>query len=307
MDDNPLVSIIINACNAEKYLSETIDSVLSQSYTNWEIIFWDNQSTDNTKGIVGKYTDSRIHYFMAPKFTELGEARNLAIGRSSGNFIAFLDSDDVWMPEKLEKQIPLFVDAGLGLVYSNSNFLIDKIDRGSVFDNISPIRGKCFRELLVHYPISLETVVIRKKALDQLTKMFDERFSGIEEYDLFCRVAECWEIDYIDEPLSKWRVHEDSWTHRNSEKFMEERQLMHDDLFARKDLEALYPGIIQQIKEHEYHSRMMWFWRDGQGAEARLNLSKSGKSIGRYVLFYVITFFSAKFFDRVRTKLRWLR
>ena len=307
MGDNPLVSIIINAFNAEKYLSKTIDSVLSQSYTNWEIIFWDNQSTDDTKAIVDTYTDSRIHYFMAPKFTELGEARNLAIAKSSGQFLAFLDSDDLWMPSKLEKQLPIFNDASIGLVYCDSTVLVDEVDQSNTFQAMRPIRGRCFRELLTHYPISLETVVVRKRAIESLSYMFDRRFTGIEEYDLFCRIAEYWAIDYIDEPLSKWRSHSESWTHRNGSKFMDERLVMYADLFARQDIEQLYPGIIAEISEYDSHMRLMWFWREGRGEEARKNLPKKSKSYLRYLVFYWCTFFPAKFFESIRNGLANIR
>lgn len=299
MDKSPLVSIVINAFNAEKYLNETIDSVFSQTYTNWEIIFWDNKSTDSTKNIIKNYDDKRIKYFLASKFTELGEARNMAISRSSGEFIAFLDSDDIWMPRKLEKQIPLFRNKNVGLVYSNSKFLVNNKDKGSIFDNVDPIRGSCFRKLLFNYPISLEAAVVRKKAMDGLNKLFDERFTGIEEYDLFCRISENWEIDYVDEPLSKWRVHENSWTHKNSEKFMEERDLMYSDMLARNDIEKIYPGITQELNEYEYHNKMMWYWRNGKAAVARRHLLKSGKSKLKFILFYLMTFIPAKPFEKL--------
>src|SRR5690349_15614731 len=106
----PLVSVIMNCFNGEKYLRHAIDSVLSQSYKNFEIIFWDNQSTDRSAEIFKSYTDTRLKYFYAPKHTWLYEARNYAIQKASGQFIAFLDSDDWWETHKLEKQISLFED-----------------------------------------------------------------------------------------------------------------------------------------------------------------------------------------------------
>ena len=111
---DPLVSIIMNCHNGEKYLNEAICSVLSQTYENWELIFWDNQSTDKSSVIVQKYKDTRIQYFYAETYTRLGEARNHAIKKSQGEFIAFLDCDDLWMSTKLEKQIPLFSDTRVG-------------------------------------------------------------------------------------------------------------------------------------------------------------------------------------------------
>ena len=89
IDSKLLISIIINCFNGEKFLRETIDSVVNQTYTNWEIIFWDNQSTDSTAEIVQSYKDNRIRYFYAPNHTPLGEARNLAMKEARGDYIGF--------------------------------------------------------------------------------------------------------------------------------------------------------------------------------------------------------------------------
>jgi len=115
----PLVSVIMNCYNSAQYLHEAIESVLAQTYSHWEIIFWDNQSTDESVSIFKSYSDKRLHYFLAPEHTKLGKARNLAVKQARGEWIGFLDCDDVWLPEKLEKQITIILeeDTELGLVY----------------------------------------------------------------------------------------------------------------------------------------------------------------------------------------------
>ena len=105
MDLKPLVSVIINCFNGEKYLKESISSVLNQTYKNWEIIFWDNQSKDDSSKILKSFNDNRLKYYYAPQHTSLYKARNLAIARCNGEFISFIDSDDWWDPEKLEKEV----------------------------------------------------------------------------------------------------------------------------------------------------------------------------------------------------------
>ena len=97
----PLVSIIINCYNGEKYLREAIDSIYSQTYVNWEIIFWDNCSTDRSAEIAKSF-DHRLRYYCTVDTTPLGAARNLAIKKTKGKYIAFLDCDDLYLPEKLE-------------------------------------------------------------------------------------------------------------------------------------------------------------------------------------------------------------
>ena len=118
--EKPLVSVIINCFNGEKYLREALDSVVTQTYKNWEIIFWDNQSTDKSAEIFKSYKDSRLKYYCASSHADiLYEARNYALKKTNGDFIAFLDVDDWWLPNKLEKQIPLFSDPEVGVVYGN--------------------------------------------------------------------------------------------------------------------------------------------------------------------------------------------
>ena len=122
----PLVSVIMNCHNGEKYLIESISSLITQSYKNWELIFWDNNSTDNSKKIVIKFKDKRIKYFRSNKFNKLYHARNLAINKANGKYIGFLDVDDLWEKNKLKKQIEFFyVNKRIKVIYSNF-FLIDE-------------------------------------------------------------------------------------------------------------------------------------------------------------------------------------
>ena len=106
-ENQPLVSIIMNCYNGEAYLHESIKSVLSQTYQNWELIFWDNKSKDNSAQIFKSYKDKRFKYFYADEHTTLYKARNLAIEKSQGELLAFIDTDDIWEHNKLELQVPV--------------------------------------------------------------------------------------------------------------------------------------------------------------------------------------------------------
>ena len=117
------VSVIMNCLNCSKYLREAIDSVYAQTYKNWEIIFWDNASTDNSAEIAKSY-DEKLRYFRGEKTVPLYAARNLALKQAKGKYIAFLDCDDYWLPQKLERQVEIFEsDKNIGLVYSNVEIL----------------------------------------------------------------------------------------------------------------------------------------------------------------------------------------
>ena len=115
---NPLVSIIMNCYNGEKFLNESIKSVLNQSYKNWELIFWDNMSSDNSSKIIKKIDDSRIKYYLSNKFEKLYKARNLALEKASGKFICFLDTDDLWETTFIEKNLNKISKLNSSIIYS---------------------------------------------------------------------------------------------------------------------------------------------------------------------------------------------
>ena len=120
MKKQPLVSVIINCLNGEKYLYKAIKSVLNQNYKNWEIVFFDNNSLDKSFSILKKFKDKRIKYFKSKKTYTLYKARNLAIQKSKGKFISFLDVDDWWEKNKLNKQVKFFLEnPNTDVLYSN--------------------------------------------------------------------------------------------------------------------------------------------------------------------------------------------
>ena len=124
----PTVSIIMNCLNGERYLRQAIDSVFNQTYKDWEIIFWDNGSTDTSAEIAKSYGE-RVRYFRSKKTYPLGKARNLCMAKSEAEYIAFLDCDDIWLPQKLEKQIPLFEkDPEVALVFSDAIYFNESGD-----------------------------------------------------------------------------------------------------------------------------------------------------------------------------------
>ena len=173
--DQPLVSVIMNCYNGEKYLHEAIDSVYAQTYKNWEIIFWDNQSSDQSAEIANSYNDDKLQYYYAPIHTLLYEARNYAIEKASGEFYAFLDVDDWWAPEKLEKQIPLFGDLEVGLVYGNYWLENEKRETSKVKYNNKLPTGMVLNNLLENYVVGLVTIIVRRDSFYALEKQFNPR------------------------------------------------------------------------------------------------------------------------------------
>ena len=124
-----LISIIINCRNGEKFLKKCLNSIIQQTYKNWEVIFWDNCSTDGSKNIYNDFEDKRFKYFKSNNLTNLSTARNLAIKESNGRYVCFLDTDDFWEPTKLNKQLKIIKKEQFALVYSNFLFKTFKTNK----------------------------------------------------------------------------------------------------------------------------------------------------------------------------------
>ena len=137
----------MNCYNGEKYLSQALKSVLEQTYDNWELIFWDNQSTDKSAEIFKEYNDIRFKYFYASSHTLLYEARNEAVKKTKGEFIAILDVDDWWIPEKLEMQLSLFKNDEVGLVYGNLWVFQEKEKKKKIFSKKKLHTGKILNNI----------------------------------------------------------------------------------------------------------------------------------------------------------------
>jgi len=213
----PKVSVIIPTYNAEKYLLETIESVIAQTYSDWEIIAVDDGSTDKTPEILQDYKKklSKKLRVITQKNSGVSIARNKAIAAAKGEYIAFLDHDDLWLPEKLKKQVKLLdSNKKLGLVYSDS-YAIDSrgsLKKGTLLSSrlfrlhARMQRGNVFDELFYVDFIPLLTAIVRKEVFDKVG-LFNPKYKIAEEYDLFLKIAEQYPIDFIEKPLAKYRIH----------------------------------------------------------------------------------------------------
>ncbi|BCB96305.1 glycosyl transferase group 2 family protein [Dissulfurispira thermophila] len=200
----------MNCLNGEKYLREAIDSVYAQTYKDWEIIFWDNASTDSSADIAKSY-DEKLRYFRSEETVPLGKARNWAIEQARGEYIAFLDCDDIWLPEKLEKQINILESKPcIDLVYSNYfRMIMSKNNKLVLGLKRNQPDGHIFRQMLRQYTVNMQTVIIRKTALTSIGTLFDENLNLSAEYDLFMRILFKSKAAYSKEPLAIYRIHKD--------------------------------------------------------------------------------------------------
>lgn len=219
--NNPLVSIVINCYNGEKYLRKSIESILDQSYKNLELIFWDNHSTDQSKNIIKSYDDSRIKYFFSQNHTTLYQARNLALKECKGDFVNFLDADDYYLKDKIAKQLLYFKDEKVGVIYSNYYRYYEDIKKKKLLTNKMLPSGNLTQYILEESQISFMTVMVRKKSLDSLEFNFDPKYSIIGDYDLLYRLSFNWDFYYINEPLAVYRIHDENFS-KNSILFIDE-------------------------------------------------------------------------------------
>jgi glycosyltransferase involved in cell wall biosynthesis len=188
-------------------LKKCIQSVIEQTYLNWEIIFWDNQSTDGSKNIVNSFNDNRIKYFYASTHETLYSARNFAIEKADGQLIAFLDTDDIWLPFKLERQVKLFKDESVGVVCSNY-FVIDEINNKTFIQHKKRTTSIKTNDLLKNYNVGLLTLIIRKSYLLTLEKpYFNYKYNIIGDFELVMKLSIICNIIYINDALAKYRKH----------------------------------------------------------------------------------------------------
>ena len=215
---NPLVSVIIPTYNNAKYIGESIGLVLKQTYRNLEIIVVDDGSTDNTREILDPYIEKKHIKYIYQENRKQGAARNNGIRHSQGELIALLDSDDLWLPEKLELQVPLFVDKEVGIVYAgciwfndNDNRIVkttnfSRFCKGYIFDDLFN-SDKCF--------IPNSSAVIRKSCLEEIDSIngsgpYWEDLSCVsnEDYHFFLRLTHKLKADYVPKHLFRYRLHD---------------------------------------------------------------------------------------------------
>lgn len=209
----PLVSIIVPTFNRAQLVIEALKSLLNQTYKKFEIIVIDDYSTDNTAELISNINDDRICYFCLSKNQGAPAARNIGLKKANGQLIAFLDSDDQWVSTKLEKQVAFFErEQHIGLVYTGIKFINNQYERTLV----PKVRGDISKSILKkNYVGPTSSVLIKKELIDEVGG-FDITLTSCQDWDLFIRIGQICEIDYIAEPLVLYFEHEGTRISTNS-------------------------------------------------------------------------------------------
>ncbi len=214
--NKPVVSVIIPTYNRAHLIGRAIRSVLNQTYTDFELIVVDDASADNTEEVVKNIKDPRIRYIQH-KINKGGAAtRNTGIKASKGKFIAFQDSDDEWLLEKLEKQMRFFniVSDDVGVIYCGFLRWDGKSAAYIPSSKIIVKEGDISKQILYGNFVSTQTLLIRKECLEQ-SGLFDEQLPRLQDWDLIIRLSKICHFHLIDEPLVMVYVMPDSISNNN--------------------------------------------------------------------------------------------
>jgi len=240
MNKLPLISVIMNCHNGKKFLSSSIESVLNQSYKNWEIIFFDNNSSDNSKEIFKSYKDKRLKYFKSSKLINLYAARNLALKKTKGKFITFLDTDDLWNKEKLKKQIKkiikdknLFLFSNYYILHNNKKRLHSK--------NILP-SGYITSNLIKYYFIGILTVMIDKNLIKKTKLSFNKNYNIIGDFDFFIKLSTKTKFSYLHDSVATYRKHSYNYSRKNVDLYIKELKYWckkNKKTYSKYDLKSL--------------------------------------------------------------------
>ena len=242
-ENKPLVSVIMNCHNGQNFLTDAIQSIINQTYKNWELIFWDNFSTDESTKILSQFKDKRIKYFKSKKFTSLYEARNLAIKNVKGEFISFLDTDDMWHKDRLEKHMNFFSkNKDYEIVYSNYYIYNESKKKKFIKFKKALPSGIIFKELLRNYTIGIVTICLRRSIFKESS--FNDNFDIIGDFDLFLKLSENKKIGYMHDMLAVYRLHKSNLSKKKIDQYANELQTW---VKANQDRKK-YKGNLKYIK-----------------------------------------------------------
>lgn len=285
----PTISVIMNCLNGERFLKEAIDSVYAQTFDDWEIVFWDNASTDRTAEIARSY-DFRLRYLRSEQTVPLGEARRRAWREAKGKWIGFLDCDDYWLPSKLERQIAAVGERDFLLCYAG----IREISVGGhTLRETLPLHGSgnLFERLLHQFDINMVTPIVRKEAVERFGLGFESNVTASEEYNLFMRLAVKGPFCAVPEILGVWRIWPGTLTSRQIGKWAEERFYTLDQIERENPgIGECFPEAFAEARARGRYYRARYLVSLGRHREARTEMRAIAHRTRSYALLWLSLF-----------------
>lgn len=242
IDMKPQVSVVVTCYNYGKFVAECLDSLQKQTFSDFEVIIVDDGSTDNSAEQIHPYLQDCRFCYIEQSNGGQANAKNRGIKESTAEFIAFLDADDLWKKDKLEKQIQLFNNPDVGVVYSRAQ-LIDAHGKPLEYNfngkYLTPRSGKVSQWLFLDNFIWFSSSIVRRECFKKFGK-FDESLKMGIDWDLWLRISTGYDFDFVNEPLLAYRVGHSGQMSKN----IETRQQCSDwimDCFLKS-----YPGVIDK-------------------------------------------------------------
>lgn len=271
----PSVSVVIPAYNTGRFIAEAIESVLAQTFTDFEAIIVDDGSTDDTRDVVARFTDPRLRY-VYQDHAGVSAARNAGIRRAQGRYIAFLDADDWWLPEKLALQVRLLEShPETGLVYCGAC----RVRNGRVLSRFrARYKGDVFGSLLVRgnekvMAGSASAAIIRRECFEQVGG-FDEECFALEDWEMWLRIAAQYAFDCVPDCLVYVRLHETNASSR-AVKMRDGVSITFGKIFANPALRERIEPIKNHARSQEYLLLGVLSARSGEVGLARQYFVKS--------------------------------
>ena len=231
------VSVIMPAFNAEKTIGASVESVLGQTFENWELLVINDGSTDRTIDIMAQFNDKRIR-LITQENQGVAAARNTGLRQASGEYVAFLDADDLWLPTKLEKQVALFNRSGiqLGLVYTKHRGFIENLAQSFSMDVDASIGyDNLYHRLLIMDYVPTLTVMIRASLIAEIG-YFREDLRGTEDWDYWIRIAKYYALERVNEELALYRISPNSLSRNKDKHAIEELKVLDRHLSADSNI-----------------------------------------------------------------------
>jgi teichuronic acid biosynthesis glycosyltransferase TuaG len=246
--DFGLVSVVIPVYNGEKYIEKCLISVVNQDYTNLEIVIVNDGSTDKTEDKIFNFKSDLIHYLKLEN-SGCAAARNKGINLARGKYIAFLDSDDIWSPNKLSYQLSRCSNEAMS--FTNSYFLGGEYSSDTTTTDLTDVySGSIFDKLIINNFIGTSDVIVKREVIRSVGS-FNEDMKALEDWECWLKIAKNHDIYYCDKVLSYYRVHSDSLS-RSARKVLKYHIELIDSIYKKGGLAESFNHLKNKSLSRSY-------------------------------------------------------